>query len=230
MNELVSIVEDEEDIRKLLCFHLKKSGFRTNEFSDGSSFLQGIASHSPDMVILDLMLPDSDGLELCRFLRSREEYKRILIIMVTAKDTELDKVLGLELGADDYVTKPFSTKELIARVKALLRRRQNESEQKEKATVIEVNDLIRIDRERYEVSVQGAKIDLTSTEFRILELLASHDGRVFSRDNILDYLWGNEKAVVDRTVDVHIKNLREKLGPAKEIIKNVRGIGYKLEK
>jgi Response regulators consisting of a CheY-like receiver domain and a winged-helix DNA-binding domain len=171
------------------------------------------------------MLPDADGLEICKFLKKKDDFSAIPIIMVTAKGEETDKILGLELGADDYVTKPFSPKELTARVKAVLRRKTKE----EPTRVIEIGQMLSINPDKFEATVEGGKIELTSTEFRILELLASKKGWVFTRDKILDYLWGDEKLVLDRTVDVHVKNLREKLGKAKTLIKNVRGIGYKVE-
>jgi len=226
VNQFIAVVEDEADIVELVSLHLKKSGFRVKGFQDGNIFFKSLNKQIPDLIILDLMLPDADGLEICKYLKRKDEFSSIPIIMLTAKDGEMDKVLGLELGADDYVTKPFSPKELVARVKAVLRRK---SEQTEESRIIQIGKLITMDLEKYEVAVEGKKIELTSTEFRILQLLASRKGRVFTRDNILDYLWGNEKAVVDRTVDVHIKHLRGKLGSAKTLIKNIRGIGYKLE-
>jgi len=225
MNELITIVDDEPDILELVSLHLKKSGFRVKGFPDAESFTAFLDTDTPNLIILDLMLPDIDGLEICKYLKRKDTFSSIPIIMLTAKDEETDKILGLELGADDYVTKPFSPKELVARVKAVLRRHTREEETKK----IEIGDAIVIDLEKYEVTVKGKKIDLTSTEFRILQLLASRKGAVFTRDTILDYLWGEEKAVIDRTIDVHIRHLREKLGKAAHFIKNVRGIGYKLE-
>jgi len=164
-------------------------------------------------------------LELCKTLKKKDAFAAIPVIMLTAKGEETDKILGLELGADDYVTKPFSPKELVARVKAVLRRHARKVESKK----IEIAGRVVIDLEKFEVTVKGKKIDLTTTEFRVLQLLASRKGYVFTRDNILNYLWGDEKAVVDRTIDVHIRHLREKLGSAASLIKNIRGIGYKLE-
>ena len=225
MNQLIALVDDEPDILELVSLHLKKAGFEAKGFEDADTFYQFIETHTPDLIILDLMLPDMDGLEICKYLKRKETFSSIPIIMLTAKGEETDKILGLELGADDYVTKPFSPKELVARVKAVLRRQV----QKEETKKIEIGGMVEIDLEKYDVKVKGKKIELTSTEFRILQLLASRKGLVFTRDNILDYLWGHEKAVIDRTVDVHIRHLREKLGKAAHFIKNLRGIGYKLE-
>jgi len=173
------------------------------------------------------MLPDVDGFEICKQLRARPDHASIPIIIIPARSTETDKVLGLGLGADDYMVKPFSPRELVARVKAVLRRtvRQETENEKEK---IEIGNILSIDMQKYEVIVEGAKIDLTTTEFRILQLLASKNGWVFSREKILNHLWGSDKMVLDRTVDVHIKHLREKMGKAGALIKNMRGIGYKL--
>jgi len=226
MNELIAIVDDEPDILELVSLHLKKSGFKVKEFPDAESFTSFLDAHNiPDLIILDLMLPDTDGLEICKYLKRKDTFASIPIIMLTAKGEETDKILGLELGADDYVTKPFSPKELVARVKVVLRRNIPQEETKK----IEIGGMLSIDQDKYRVAVNDEQIELTSTEFRILRLLASRKGSVFTRDTILDYLWGEEKAVIDRTVDVHIRHLREKLGNASHFIKNVRGIGYKLE-
>ena len=226
MNELIAIVDDEPDIVELIALHLKKNRFRVREFLDAESFYRAIRSETPNLIVLDLMLPDADGFEICKYVRKQTNLSSIPIIMLTARSEEADKVLGLELGADDYVTKPFSPGELVARVKAVLRRREPPREAVER---IEIEGVLSLDLQRHEVSVRGEKVELTSTEFRILQLLASKKGWVFSRDKILDFLWGNEKTVVDRTVDVHIKHLREKLGAAAKLIKNIRGVGYKLE-
>jgi len=226
MNELIAIVDDEPDIVELIALHLKKNRFRVREFLDAESFYRAIRSETPDLIVLDLMLPDADGFEICKYVRKQTNLSSIPIIMLTARSEEADKVLGLELGADDYVTKPFSPGELVARVKAVLRRREPPREAVER---IEIEGVLSLDLQRHEVSVRGEKVELTSTEFRILQLLASKEGWVFSREKILDYLWGNEKTVIDRTVDVHIKHLREKLGAAAKLLKNIRGVGYKLE-
>ena len=225
MAELMAIVDDEPDIAEVVSLHLKRTGFTTREFTDGESFLKFMERQTPDLIILDLMLPDFDGLEICKYLKKKEEFSSIPIIMLTAKGEETDKVLGLELGADDYITKPFSPKELVARVKAVLRR----PGQKETTGIVNIGGILIIDEKKYETVVEDEKIQLTPTEFRILQLLASKKGWVFTRNQILDHLWGEDKIVLDRTIDVHVKNLRDKLGKAAKFIKNVRGIGYKLE-
>jgi two-component system phosphate regulon response regulator PhoB/two-component system alkaline phosphatase synthesis response regulator PhoP len=221
----IFVVDDEPDIIELVDLHLNKAGFRVKSFEVGIDMLSYLAKVIPDLIILDLMLPDYDGLELCKLLKKDDKYSHIPIIMLTARSDEMDRVLGLEIGADDYITKPFSTRELVARVKAVLRRDDKVS----KVNKVNFNDLLEIDFLKYEVTVQGVKIDLTSTEFKILRLLAEKPGWVFSRESILDSLGVNEKGVLDRTVDVHIKNLREKLGSAGKLIKNIRGIGYKID-
>lgn len=228
MKKTIAIIDDEEDILNLVSLHLSKAGYDTENFIDSNSFLSYLEQNIPDLVILDLMLPDADGFEVCKYMKKDEKLANIPIIMLTARDEESDKILGLELGADDYVTKPFSARELVARVKAVLRR-QSTKEPEPKTDIIKIKDILVMDLNKYEVLVNGKKIDLTPTEFRIMQLLASRKGWVFSRNQILDYLWKEEKYVLDRTIDVHIRNIREKLGEAADFIKSVRGIGYKLE-
>ena len=224
MNELIAVIDDEPDILELVSLHLTKANFKVKGFLNAESFFKFLSSKIPDLIILDLMLPDADGIEICKYLKSSQNFSSIPIIMLTARASETDKVLGLELGADDYVTKPFSPRELVARVKAVLRRKTQDFGKK-----IKIGEILLIDLNKFEVFVENKKIDLTPTEFRILKILASKKGWVFTRDQILDHLWGHDKAVLDRTIDVHIKNLREKLGKASRFIKNVRGVGYKIE-
>ncbi len=221
----IAIVEDEPDILKLVSVSLEKFGFEVKGFLNSSSFLKSAAVSKPDLIILDLMLPDMDGFEVCKHLKSRDEYKNIPVIVLSARSDESDKVLGLEIGADDYVTKPFSPRELVARVKSVLRR----WEVREQARKIVAGKDLEMDRDRYEVLVKGKKVDFTTTEFKILELILSGKGKVFTRNEILSHLWGGEKFVVDRTVDVHVRNIREKLGSVEGVIKNVRGVGYRSE-
>jgi len=224
MNKLIAVVDDEPDIVELITHHLKKEGFKVREFYDGESLLTFIKDNPPDLVILDLMLPGIDGLEVCRTLKVNERTSSIPIIMLTARGTETDIVVGLELGADDYIVKPFSPRELIARVKAILRRAQPAK----KTKLFKVGDLV-LDLTKYEVRVRNKKVDLTTTEFRVLAILSEKPGWVLTRNQLLDDLWEDEKIVLDRTIDVHIKNLREKLGEAGKLIKTMRGIGYKIE-
>lgn len=225
----VYLVEDEPDILQLMALHLRKGGYQVKTFTEAAPMLRLLEKNIPlpHLIILDLMLPGQDGLEVCKTLKKSEKHSAIPIIMVTAKTEEFDVVLGLELGADDYIPKPFSPRELVARVKAVLRRAGQKNEPA--AGKIVVKDVLSIDPGKYEVVVEDKKVHLTSTEFMILKILAEKQGWVFSREKILDLLWGDEKDVFDRTVDVHIKNLRDKLGHAGKCIKNVRGVGYKLE-
>jgi DNA-binding response OmpR family regulator len=225
--KLITIVDDEEDIVELVGHHLKREGFKVKEFHNGRDFLSFLESVVPDLAVLDIMLPGIDGLEICRMLKSKTSTSSVPIIMLTAKASEADVVVGLELGADDYIVKPFSPRELVARVKTVLRRTTAIEDQ---GNVIKIGPLV-VNTEKYEVSVEGNKINLTTTEFKILEVLAEGKGRVFTRDQLLKKkrLWGDDKLVYDRTIDVHIKNLREKLGIAGNMIKTVRSIGYKLE-
>jgi two-component system phosphate regulon response regulator PhoB/two-component system alkaline phosphatase synthesis response regulator PhoP len=222
----IAVVDDEPDILELVAINLGKAGFVTSKYEEAQPLLDSMKRELPDLIILDLMLPDADGFEVCKKLRANSQYKNIPIIMLTAKGDEMDRILGLEFGADDYVVKPFSPRELVARVKAVLRRgKYNTSD----TTLIEIGNTLSIDTQKYEVKVQNEAVNLTSTEFKLLFLLAKHIGWVYTRNQILNYLWGNDKIVLDRTIDVHIRNLRDKLGVAGEMIKNVRGVGYKLE-
>jgi two-component system phosphate regulon response regulator PhoB/two-component system alkaline phosphatase synthesis response regulator PhoP len=225
MLPLVYIVDDEQDIVDLISLHLEKSSFQVKGFLNATAFYQQLKQKTPDLIILDIMLPDEGGFEVCKYLKMDERYMAIPIIILSARNEETDKILGLELGADDYVSKPFSPGEMVARVKAVLRRKKTKLDEKK----IVIDDTLIIELEKYRVSIDDREIPLTSTEFKILKLFAKKQGWVFNREQILDYLWGTEKAVLDRTIDVHVKNLREKLGNKGYLIKNVRGVGYKLE-
>lgn len=225
MNELIAIVDDEPDILELVSIHLIKANYKTIKFEQADSFFEFLNDRIPDLLILDLMLPDIDGIEVCKRLKADERTAGLPIIMLTAKGDEFDKVLGLELGADDYITKPFSTRELVARVKAVLRRNRFVSQE----NVIKVHDNMVVNLPRHTVYVDGKDVELTLTEFNILKILISRQGWVFTRERLLNQLWGDEKIVISRTIDVHIKHLRAKLGTAGRYIKNIRGVGYKLE-
>ena len=226
VKKLIAIVDDELDILDLVAINLEKSGFQTAKFEDASGLLNFLESEIPNLIVLDLMLPDIDGFDVCKNLKKNDRFSSIPIIMLTAKGEETDRILGLEFGADDYVIKPFSPRELVARVKAVLRRSDLKQQEKE---VLIIAKILKINTNKFEVFVEDRKINLTSTEFNLLKLLTKRIGWVYSRNQILDHLWGNEKIVLDRTVDVHIKNLREKLGQAGKFIKNIRSVGYKIE-
>ena len=224
MGKMIAVVDDEPDILELVSIHLRKANFSVETFQEAESFFKFLNQTRPDLLILDLMLPDSDGMDICRYMKKKDHLSLIPIIMLTAKTEETDKILGLEMGADDYVTKPFSPRELVARVKAVLRRKERIDEER-----IEIGKILEILPKKFESRVEGKKVDLTTTEFRILKILANRVGWVFSREQLLDELWGHDKVVIDRTIDVHINHLRAKLGRAGKFIKNVRGLGYKLE-
>jgi len=225
MNEKIAVLEDEQDILDLITLHLKKNGFRFRTFTSAGEFFKAAGNENFQLLLLDLILPDMDGTEVCRKIKSDPVFSHLPVIMVTAKTEETDKIVGLELGADDYVTKPFSPKELIARVRAVLRRYAREPE----GEIINIGGTVVIDAQKRQVSVSGKKVELTFAEFGILSILASRKGWVFTREKIIDELWEGEKAVIERSVDVHVKNLRDKLGAAKKHVKNVRGVGYKIE-
>ncbi len=224
-SKLIAVVDDESDIVELVSLHLTKAGFKVKTFEAANELFKFLKTNVPDLVILDLMLPDADGFEICKYLKKDKRFSELPIIMLTARSDEMDKIIGLEIGADDYVTKPFSPRELVARVKVVLRR----DDKSIKSHKIKIGELLEIDLQKYEVTVNQLKVELTSTEFKILTLLTERKGWVYSREQILNYLGVQDKGVLDRTVDVHIKNLREKLGVAGKHIKNIRSVGYKLE-
>jgi two-component system alkaline phosphatase synthesis response regulator PhoP len=218
------IIEDEKDIVQALEYNLKKESFEIHKAYDGLQGLKLAAEIIPDLIILDLMLPGLDGLEVCRKIKKDPRTENIPVIMLTAKGAETDKVVGLEVGADDYITKPFSMRELIARVKAVLKR-YGKKEKAYKPT-LKFSDL-EIDSEKHEVKAAGKAVELTAKEFALLKYLAENQGRVFNRERLLDAIWGIEVAIETRTVDVHMRRLREKLGRAGKHLKTLRGVGYK---
>jgi len=220
---IVLIIDDEEDLIELVRYNLEKEGFEVVGAGDGESGLSKAVKTKPDVIIIDLMLPGIDGLEVCRLLRSRSETSRIPLIMLTARSDESDRVVGLELGADDYITKPFSPRELAARVKALLRRIHGFQQQK---SLIRCGDLS-IDCSSHEITCNGSAVGLTATEYRLLQFMASNPGRVFSRNAIIEKVLGRDVTVLDRTIDVHIMALRRKLGKCGQWIETIRGFGYR---
>lgn len=227
-DKTVFAVDDERDILELIEVNLNKNNIKTETFLHADSFFNRINVLLPDLIILDLMIPDVDGLEICKTLKKNEKFENIPIIMLTAKSDESDVVIGLELGADDYMVKPFSIKELLARIKAVFRRTDNAGLKKNEGDTLNIDNLISIDQNLRRVLISDKEIDLTKTEFDILTILSNKRGWVFSREQLLDKLWGDEKFVIDRTIDVHIKHLRDKMGKAGNLIKNVRGVGYKI--
>jgi len=225
MAKLIYIVEDERDIADLVEHYLKKDGFRSESISDGQRALERIRRQPPDLLVLDLMLPGMDGLELCRILRAEPATKRLPIIMLTAKAEETDKIVGLEMGADDYLTKPFSPKELMARIRAVFRRNQPPEEAK---AVLNYGK-ITLDGERHVVSVSKKEVELTAKEFGLLEYLLKRPGRVLSREQILNAVWGQDYYGGNRTVDVHIRHLRKKIPLLDAAILTVKSFGYKIK-
>lgn len=222
--ETILVIDDDKDIQKLLQYNLEKEGFQALVARTGEEGFEMARIKSPALVVLDLMLPGIDGLEVCRLLRSEKSTHALPVLMLTAKGSEIDQIVGLELGANDYITKPFSVKVLIARVRNLLRRAEAP---KAETTVLRHGDIM-LDRERMSVMVKGKPAQLTKLEFRILAFLMENPGKVFSRDKLLSGAWEGEAFVVDRTVDVHIKSIRQKLGKSRDVIETVRGSGYRL--
>jgi DNA-binding response OmpR family regulator len=223
--KLITVLDDDEHILELIKINLSKENFEVKTFEKPKQFFNFIQQNIPDLIILDIMLPEVDGYEVCKKLKTDSRLKNVPIIFLSAKSEEVDKVLGLELGAEDYIVKPFSVRELIARVRVVLRRGKDEKFPKQ----ITIGKILTINFETFDVYVEDKKVELTTTEFKLLEVLVSNKNKVLSRDKLLDYLWGTQKAVIDRTIDVHIAHLREKLGKAARFIKSFRGVGYKFE-
>jgi DNA-binding response OmpR family regulator len=225
--EKVVVIEDEEDILEVLEHSLRREGYRVISSQNGEEGLAAVRREAPDLVLLDLMLPGLDGVEVCRRLQADPLTSAIPVIMVTAKDEESDVVLGLAVGADDYVAKPFSPRELVARVKAVLRRGPLRTESGEGERIL--RDGLVIDAGRHQVSVDGEPIAMTATELRLLHFLASHPGRVFDRDHLLTRVIGESAVVIDRNIDVHVGAIRRKLGACRDLIETVRGVGYRFK-
>lgn len=227
MKERILVVDDEEDILELVRYNLEKDGYRVTCVTTGEQALETIRSEIPDAIVLDLMLPGQDGLDVCRRLKGSQDTRAIPIVMLTAKGEDADIVTGLELGADDYVTKPFSPRVLLARIRAVLRRRNKEGGEEE-SLIISVAELT-INPARHEVKVKGEPTALTATEFRILQYLARRPGWVFTRDQIISAVKGDDYPVTERSVDVQIVSLRKKLGDSGNLIETVRGVGYRFK-
>jgi len=223
----ILVIEDEADIREVIAHNLSREGFKVLTASDGEAGLRRIRQEAPDLVLLDLMLPGLDGLELCRKLKAEPLSQAIPIIMVTAKGEESDIVLGLGMGADDYVTKPFSPKALTARVKAVLRRGPLKEGTQDQARIV-CGGLV-IDVDRHEVLAEGHSLVFTATELRLLHFLAAHPGRVFTRDHLLSRVISEDAMVVHRNVDVHVRSIRKKLGAYRYLIETIRGVGYRFQ-
>jgi two-component system, OmpR family, alkaline phosphatase synthesis response regulator PhoP len=224
--ERILVVDDEEDILELVRYNLTKENFQVTCATTGEEALDRLKKESFDLILLDLMLPGRDGLDTCRIIRGSADTAHIPIMMITAKSEDTDVVLGLELGADDYVTKPFSPRILLARIKALLRR--NQPEHSEDRPIIKAHDMV-INPSRHEVKINQSVVNLTATEFSILEFLAKRPGWVFTREQIIDSVKGTDYPVTDRSVDVQIVGLRKKLGDSGDLIETVRGVGYRFK-
>jgi len=223
MARCILVVDDEPDLLELVRFNLDRAGFRVETAASGGEALARLRRSPPDLLVLDLMLPDLSGEEVCRRVRADPRLAGLPVIMLTAKSEEVDRVVGFELGADDYVTKPFSPRELVLRVKALLRR----SHEAAASSVPLERGPLRLDPERHRCAVKGEEVELTAKEFQLLEVLMRRPGRVMTREKLLDEVWGSDIAVTSRTIDTHLKRLREKLGVAADLIQTVRGLGYR---
>ncbi len=224
-NHSILIVDDEQDILEFLSYNLNKEGFTVNTASDGEEGLKKIDSLKPDLVILDIMMPNLDGVEVCRQIRENPDNQNMIIVFLTARNEDYSQIVGFEVGADDYITKPIRPRVFISRIKALLRRNQR-NQITEENNLVHLGEL-EIDREQFQVRVSGKEVYLAKKEFELLELLVSKPGKVFTREEIFLKVWGTEVIVGNRTIDVHIRKLREKIGD--NYIKTVKGIGYKFE-
>ncbi len=223
---MIYLVEDDISIRELVVYTLKNSGFEASGFSEATAFWKAVRSKTPSLILLDIMLPGEDGLQILKKLRNMPEFSGVPVIMLTAKGTEYDKVIGLDLGADDYIPKPFGMMELISRIKALLRRSRFEPVKK---NLLETNGLS-VNIDMHEVACNGNPVNLTLKEFELLCYLLENKGNVLNRDKILSHVWGYDFNGETRTVDVHIRTLRQKLGTCGELIETVRGVGYRISK
>jgi len=223
--EKILIAEDEADVQELVSLHLRNAGFVPVNAENGPEAIRRAREDAPSLIVLDIMLVGMNGLEVCKLLKADAATSRIPLIMLTAKAEEPDRIIGLELGADDYMTKPFSPRELVLRVKSVLRRSSPAASQG--MAQLKAGTVI-IDRERHAVRVRGKQVDLTATEFKLLSLLVERRGRVQSRDGLLNEVWGYESAIDTRTVDTHVRRLREKLGPGADCIETIRGFGYRV--
>jgi len=223
-NKKILVAEDEVDVLNLVAINLKSAGFNVLKAEDGPTALEVARTAFPALIVLDLMLPGMSGIDVCKVLKSESATKLIPIIMLTAKAEEVDRIVGLELGADDYITKPFSPRELVLRVKSVIRRADSSGPIDH---TLKIGD-IQLDRARFEVLVKGKQLDFTATEFKLLALLMERRGRVQSRDTLLNDVWGYENLIDTRTVDTHIRRLREKLGKSADCIETVRGFGYRI--
>jgi two-component system, OmpR family, alkaline phosphatase synthesis response regulator PhoP len=229
MRKKIFVIDDEKDIQEIIGINLKAEGYDVTCCSSAEEALTAMKAGVPDLFILDIMMPGMDGFEFCRKVRAAEAWKNIPIVFLSARSDEIDRVLGLELGGDDYLTKPFSVKELKSRVKAMFRRIGRPLPDVTGSLVL-AHEGIELNPDHYSLTVDGAAVDLTKTEFEILHLLLQNPGKIFTRDNIIDSIKGQDVYVIDRTIDVHVMNLRKKLGPYKNVIKTFSGVGYGFKK
>ena len=222
---MIFCVDDDNTIREIEVYTLEQTGFKAKGFSDGEALFEALKTEKPELIVLDIMLPGKDGMEILKEIRSNPDTERIPVIMATAKGTEIDKIQGLDRGADDYLVKPFGTMEMVSRIKAILRRCKREEISSDALTI---GDIVLKDNE-HKVTVRGERITLTFKEYELLKTFMQNQGIVFSRDKLLSQVWGIERAVESRTVDMHIKTLRQKLGESGKLIETVIGVGYRME-